>query len=77
MNDFPDGIGDHARRMVEASKRKQGGMEPIPAHQRPCNSPEHSPPTHLCIPEGMQYRHICPACGAEYVMRGSQVSFHV
>lgn len=75
MND-EHGIGEHARRMVAASQ-KRGGMEPIPAHEKPCNSQEHSPPTHLCIPAGMQYRHICPACGAEYVMCGSEVSFHV
>lgn len=58
-------------------EHKRGGFEPIPEHARPCLSPGHNPPTHLCIPYGMQYRHICPACGNETVMQSSEVYFRV
>lgn len=58
------------------TKDSLGGFEPIPAHERPCVSPEHTPPMHLVIPAGMQYRHICPSCGAETVLRPMQVTFH-
>lgn len=27
-----------------------------------CNHPEHKPPTHLFIPQGKKYIHICPGC---------------
>ncbi len=53
---------------------KQGGFEPIPGFVEPCLDPSHKPPTHLVIPRGQQYRHVCPTCGAEVVMRGSTVT---
>lgn len=28
-----------------------------------CTHPEHNFPTHLYIPLGMGYRHVCPGCG--------------
>lgn len=36
-----------------------------------CRHPEHNPPMGLYIPEGKRYRHICPGCGFEVVMRSS------
>lgn len=53
---------------------QRGGFEPIPLAERPCSHPEHHPPSHLHIPYGMQYRHFCPACGKESVMRAAQVT---
>lgn len=28
-----------------------------------CYSPDHEPPSHLNIPQGQGYRHICSGCG--------------
>jgi predicted RNA-binding Zn-ribbon protein involved in translation (DUF1610 family) len=53
---------------------KKSGFEDLPEEKR-CSHPGHNPPTHLCIPPGKQYRHICPACGEEKVLRGSGVTF--
>lgn len=37
--------------------------------QLPCINFEHNPPTHLYIPPGQTYRHVCPGCGQETVIR--------
>lgn len=37
----------------------------------PCQHPEHNPPTHLYIPAGKRYRHICPGCGQEAIINPS------
>lgn len=51
------------------------GMEPIPSNGiEPCRSPQHLPPMHIYIPAGQQYRHKCPACGNEIVVRPPQVT---
>lgn len=55
-------------------KGKRGGFEPIPPGIKPCHDSEHFPPTHLWIPPDQQYRHICPSCGYECVLRSSQVT---
>lgn len=42
---------------------------------KPCSHPEHNPPSHLYIPVGKKYRHICPACNKETVLKPIQISF--
>lgn len=61
------------------SKERVSGFEPIPEHemQKPCTGGEHNPPTHLWIPPGQQYRHICPACGHETILRNYGVHCRV
>lgn len=56
--------------------KKRGGFEDIPKSEigSLCLDPEHAPPMHLWIPPGKQYRHICPSCGHEVVMRAPQVT---
>jgi hypothetical protein len=55
---------------------KKGGFEPLEKSEwEPCISPGHNPPTHLYIPPGQQYRHVCPCCGAETVMRPTQITW--
>jgi len=49
-------------------RRKQSGFEDLPPELR-CTHLEHNPPTGLYIPQGKQYRHVCPACGKEVVLR--------
>lgn len=55
------------------NQKKVGGFEPIPNNEVRCYHPNHDPPTHLVIPQGQQYRHICPGCKREVVMRAPQV----
>ncbi len=64
---------------LKRREQRKGGMEPIPdnAWAKPCNHPEHKAPTMICIPAGKQYRHVCPACGAEVILRGSNVTMSV
>jgi hypothetical protein len=40
-----------------------------------CLHPQHEPPMHLYIPHGKRYRHVCPGCGRELVIRGSGITF--
>ena len=50
-------------------EKRKSGFEDDPGAIEPCLHPEHNPPTHLCIPAGKVYRHVCPACGAVQVLR--------
>lgn len=54
-------------------KIKKSGFEDIPAQER-CINLEHEPPMFLYIPPGKQYRHVCPGCGKERVLRPPFVS---
>lgn len=54
---------------------KRSGFEDIPKEELPCRHPEHNPPSHLCIPAGKRYRHICPGCGNEMVINSSAPVF--
>ncbi len=31
-----------------------------------CSNPDHNPPTHICLPDGV-YEHVCSGCGARIV----------
>ena len=56
---------------------KQSGFEPYDGPEiNICRHPSHTPPMHLYIPVGQQYRHICPGCGRETVLRPLVVSFN-
>jgi hypothetical protein len=48
------------------------GFEPDPEPEC-CRHPEHNPPTHLCIPSGQRYRHVCPSCGAQAILRSASI----
>jgi len=52
---------------------KKSGFEDIPVQEQ-CRHPEHNPPTHLYIPPGKRYRHVCPGCGQERVIQPPQIS---
>lgn len=56
--------------------KKQSGFEPIenpPNFPEPCHDVRHNPPSHMVIPYGMQYRHVCPGCGHEFVVQSQAV----
>lgn len=53
----------------------RSGLEPIPPEEKPCDDMNHFPPNYICIPYGMQYRHKCPSCGVESILRSPEVRF--
>jgi hypothetical protein len=55
-------------------KKKRGGFEDIPLPER-CRHPQHEPPMHMVIPPGKQYRHICPGCGREVLLRPPHITW--
>lgn len=44
------------------SKLGRGGLEKIADLPRPCTAPNHNPPHHIVLENGV-YRYTCPACG--------------
>lgn len=52
---------------------KRSGFEDDPFYVKPCVASEHNPPMHMVIPQGKIYRHICPVCGAENIMRPTPI----
>lgn len=56
------------------NSRNKGGFFDL-VNEKKCNNPSHNPPTHLHIPQGKGYRHICPSCGKETILIPPQVSF--
>lgn len=53
--------------------KRQSGFEDIPAVER-CLDSSHEPPTHLHIPQGKRYRHVCPSCGYTVVLQPPQIT---
>jgi len=51
--------------------KERGGMFDLPK-ENVCRDPEHEPPTHISIPHGKGYRHICPSCGKKTVLIPTQ-----
>jgi len=54
--------------------KKYGGRRNEPEGSRfesdlPCIHPGHHPPSHMVIPFGKKYRHVCPGCGKVIVIR--------
>jgi predicted RNA-binding Zn-ribbon protein involved in translation (DUF1610 family) len=62
------------------SKNESGFFDlpemPAYEHKRAvCFDPSHEAPTHLHIPAGKGYRHVCPSCGREVILYPSSVRF--
>lgn len=54
----------------EKDKRKSGFEDdPDWGKNMPCRHREHNPPSHMVVPPGKIYRHVCPGCGRESTMR--------
>lgn len=49
------------------------GFFPLP-REYGCHHPQHEPPSHLYIPPGQGYRHVCPACGKTFTIIPQQVT---
>ena len=42
--------------------QEKGEFFDLPKQEKLCQHPSHNPPTHLHIPEGKGYKHVCPSC---------------
>ena len=51
----------------------KSGFEDDPCYIKPCSNIEHDPPTHMVIPEGKIYRHVCPGCAKTVILRPPNV----
>ena len=60
--------------MSQFKTEKKGGFFDLP-QDRTCKDKSHEPPTHIHIPQGKGYRHICPSCGKVTELIPSQISF--
>jgi len=45
-----------------------GGIFELNKAER-CLDPSHNFPSHMCIPQGHGYRHVCPKCGAVKIVK--------
>ena len=52
---------------------KESGFFPLDK-KKVCNSREHNPPSHLHIPQGQGYQHVCPQCGKVTIIYPQQIS---
>lgn len=58
-----------------AIEKEESGFEDDPTWNPKdmCLDPSHNPPTHISIPFGKQYRHVCPTCGFVAILRNNIV----
>ena len=61
---------DDFMKEIDDKINKKSGFFDLHISDR-CLNPGHNPPSHLYIPAGKGYRHICPSCGKETVLRNS------
>jgi len=54
-------------------KSKKSGFFPLQS-LTPCTHPEHNPPSHMVVPHGYGYRHVCPQCSRTTVIHCDQVT---
>jgi hypothetical protein len=50
------------------AKAVRSGFEDDPEPQ-PCAHQEHNPPSHMVVPVGKRYRHVCPGCGSQAFLK--------
>ena len=62
------------QRIQESVLYEKSGFVDIEQNDN-CFNSEHSPPTHLYIPYGKKYIHVCPICGNRIELHSSQVMF--
>ena len=57
--------------MTTKTKEKKGGLRKIAEAPKPCLHPEHNPPGHVVLEDGV-YEYECPGCGAKTVFTVSK-----
>lgn len=58
---------------MSPTKDEKSHFEDDPLNQF-CMDKSHNPPSHLYIPQGKRYVHVCPACGTRMVIRPINIS---
>lgn len=53
---------ERQEKIKNQSSFSESGFFDLPQN-RVCSHPSHNPPSHIVIPQGKGYRHVCPACG--------------
>lgn len=72
INDYWKKYGKQVEAYEESKKPKSGFFD-IPKNET-CKDREHNPPSHIVIPHGQGYNHVCPSCGLEIKIIPQQVS---
>lgn len=49
--------------------KNKSGFEDDKLWGKACQHPSHNPPNHIHIPVGKIYRHVCPCCGEQQVIK--------
>jgi hypothetical protein len=74
--DQPDTVAStvyHETTRYFDAQRQHSGFEPAPRIDV-CLDNQHNPPTHLYVPAGLRYRHVCPRCGATVFLESPEVT---
>lgn len=58
----------------KTEKDEKGNFFDLPKAIK-CNHPEHNPPSHIYIPQGKGYRHVCPGCKKAVDLIPPQITF--
>jgi hypothetical protein len=58
---------------MQTTTPTDGGFFDLPK-QQVCRDQSHNPPTHLYIPQGQGYTHVCPSCGRRTTIIPTQVT---
>ncbi len=53
---------------------KSGFRDSVDLSSKWCRDIEHNPPTHLHIPHGKEYVHVCPRCRKTTVLKSQEWS---
>jgi hypothetical protein len=54
---------------------KNSGFFDLPKAEKKCLHPGHKPPSHIHIPQGKGYKHVCPDCGESTTIIPPQIYF--
>lgn len=55
-------IWKQLRDNMKGDEDKKSGFFPLKI-EKGCQDRSHNPPSHMVIPQGQGYRHVCPSCG--------------
>ena len=61
--------------LITGRKDKKSGFFDLPK-DKTCKDPAHNPPSHMVIPQGQGYHHVCPSCGAETTVIPTQYTLN-
>lgn len=60
---------------MKTKSNSKSGFFDLPEVKKNCGHRSHNPPSHIHIPQGKGYRHICPECGEVFDLVPVQISF--